>query len=104
MISASRPRKSLLRICGRLTETGRLKKGIVAACDTYRAAAVEQLSIWAQRIGVEIVKHKMGSDPAAVAFDACEAAVARGVDYLILDTAGRLHTQKHLMRELTKIS
>ncbi|MBN1796394.1 MAG: signal recognition particle-docking protein FtsY [Sedimentisphaerales bacterium] len=76
---------------------------IVAACDTFRAAAVEQLSIWAERIGVQIVKHKSGSDPAAVAFDACEAAVARGVDYLILDTAGRLHTQKDLMRELTKI-
>ncbi len=76
---------------------------IVAACDTFRAAAVEQLSIWAERIGVQIVKHKSGSDPAAVAYDACEAAVARGVDYLILDTAGRLHTQKDLMRELTKI-
>jgi fused signal recognition particle receptor len=78
-------------------------KVIVAACDTFRAAAVEQLSIWADRIGVQIVKHKMGSDPAAVAFDACEAAAARGADYLILDTAGRLHTQKHLMDELTKI-
>lgn len=76
---------------------------IVAACDTFRAAAVEQLSIWAERIGVGIVKHKMGSDPAAVAFDACEAAAARGTDFLILDTAGRLHTQKDLMRELTKI-
>jgi len=76
---------------------------IVAACDTFRAAAVEQLSIWAERIGVQIVKQKSGSDPAAVAYDACEAAVARGADYLILDTAGRLHTQKDLMRELTKI-
>jgi fused signal recognition particle receptor len=79
------------------------KKVIVAACDTFRAAAVEQLSIWAERIGVQIVKHKMGSDAAAVAFDACEAAVARGADFLILDTAGRLHTQKDLMRQLTKI-
>ncbi len=79
------------------------KKVIVAACDTFRAAAVEQLSIWAERIGIQIVKHKSGSDPAAVAFDACEAAVARGADFLILDTAGRLHTQKDLMRELTKI-
>ncbi len=79
------------------------KKVIVAACDTYRAAAVEQLAIWAHRIGVQIVKHKSGSDPAAVAFDACEAAVARGADFLILDTAGRLHTQKDLMRQLTKI-
>jgi len=79
------------------------KKVIVAACDTFRAAAVEQLSIWAERIGVEIVKHKQGADPAAVAYDACEAAVARSADFLILDTAGRLHTQKDLMKELTKI-
>ncbi len=79
------------------------QKVIVAACDTFRAAAVDQLTIWAERIGVEIVKHKTGADPAAVAYDACEAAVARAVDYLILDTAGRLHTQKDLMRQLTKI-
>jgi len=79
------------------------KQVIVAACDTFRAAAVEQLSIWAERIGVQIVKHQMGSDPAAVAFDACEAALARGVDILILDTAGRLHTKKDLMLQLTKI-
>jgi len=79
------------------------EKVIVAACDTYRAAAVEQLTIWAQRIGVQIVKQKSGSDPAAVAFDACEAALARRTDFLILDTAGRLHTQTDLMRELTKI-
>ena len=79
------------------------KKVIVAACDTFRAAAVEQLSIWAERIGVQIVKHKSGADPAAVAFDACEAAVARNTDVLILDTAGRLHTKKDLMQQLTKI-
>ena len=79
------------------------KKVIMAACDTFRAAAVEQLSIWAERIGVQIVRHKSGSDPAAVAFDACEAAIARKADFLILDTAGRLHTQRDLMRELTKI-
>ena len=79
------------------------KKVIVAACDTFRAAATEQLTIWAERIGVQIVKHKSGSDPAAVAFDACQAAVARDADFLILDTAGRLHTQKDLMRQLTKI-
>ncbi|MHC4740676.1 MAG: signal recognition particle-docking protein FtsY [Planctomycetota bacterium] len=76
---------------------------IVAACDTFRAAAVEQLSIWAERIGVQIVRHKSGADPAAVAYDACEAAVARKADILILDTAGRLHTQKDLMQQLTKI-
>jgi fused signal recognition particle receptor len=79
------------------------KNVIVAACDTFRAAAVEQLTIWAQRIGVQIVKQSSGSDPAAVAFDACDAALARKADYLILDTAGRLHTQQNLMRELTKI-
>jgi len=79
------------------------KKVIVAACDTFRAAAVEQLTIWADRIGVQIVKHQAGSDPAAVAFDACEAALARGTDILILDTAGRLHTKKDLMLQLTKI-
>ncbi|MFH1613838.1 MAG: signal recognition particle-docking protein FtsY [Planctomycetota bacterium] len=79
------------------------KKVIVAACDTFRAAAVEQLTIWSERIGVEIVKHKSGSDPAAVAYDACEAAIARKADFLILDTAGRLHTQQNLMKQLTKI-
>jgi fused signal recognition particle receptor len=79
------------------------KNVIVAACDTFRAAAVEQLSIWAERIGVQIVRHRTGGDPAAVAFDACQAALARNADFLILDTAGRLHTQKNLMRQLTKI-
>jgi fused signal recognition particle receptor len=79
------------------------KKVMVCASDTFRAAAVDQLTIWAQRIGVEIVKHKMGADPAAVAYDACEAARSRKADVLIVDTAGRLHTQEHLMRELTKI-
>ncbi|MBP7050117.1 MAG: signal recognition particle-docking protein FtsY [Phycisphaerae bacterium] len=79
------------------------KKVIVAACDTFRAAAVEQLTIWAERIGVQIVKHQAGSDPAAVAFDACDAALARNADILILDTAGRLHVNKDLMLQLTKI-
>ena len=79
------------------------KKVMVCASDTFRAAAVEQLSIWAGRLGIEIVKHKMGADPAAVAYDACESAKARGIDVLLVDTAGRLHTQDHLMRELTKI-
>ena len=72
-------------------------------CDTFRAAAVEQLTIWSQRLGCEIVKNRQGSDPAAVAHDACEAAKSRGIDVLIVDTAGRLHTQAHLMRELEKI-
>ena len=79
------------------------KRVMVCASDTFRAAAVDQLTIWSERIGVEIVKHRMGADPAAVAYDACEAAKGRGVDVLIVDTAGRLHTQDHLMRELTKI-
>jgi fused signal recognition particle receptor len=79
------------------------KKVLVAACDTFRAAAVEQLTIWSQRLGCEIVKSQQGSDPASVAHDACEKAVARQFDVAIVDTAGRLHTQTHLMRELEKI-
>jgi fused signal recognition particle receptor len=79
------------------------KKVMLCASDTFRAAAVDQLTIWADRLGVEIVKHKMGADPAAVAYNACDAAKARGIDVLIVDTAGRLHTQENLMRELTKI-
>jgi len=79
------------------------KRVMVCASDTFRAAAVDQLATWADRIGVDIVKHKQGADPAAVAYDACEAAKSRGVDVLIVDTAGRLHTQQHLMAELTKI-
>jgi fused signal recognition particle receptor len=79
------------------------KSVMVCASDTFRAAAVDQLSIWSQRLGVEIVKHKTGADPGAVAYDACEAAKARNIDVLLVDTAGRLHTQDHLMRELTKI-
>jgi fused signal recognition particle receptor len=79
------------------------KKVIVAASDTFRAGAVHQLSLWAQRLNVEVIKHKQGSDPAAVAYDACEAAKARGADVLIVDTAGRLPTQEPLIRELVKI-
>jgi fused signal recognition particle receptor len=79
------------------------KSVMVCASDTFRAAAVDQLTIWSQRLGVEIVKHQMGADPGAVAYDACEAALARKIDVLIVDTAGRLHTQDHLMRELMKI-
>lgn len=79
------------------------KKVMLAACDTFRAAAVQQLEIWSQRLGVEVIKGQQGGDPAAVAFDACEAATARGVDVLLIDTAGRLHTQKHLMDQLSKI-
>jgi fused signal recognition particle receptor len=79
------------------------KQVLVAACDTFRAAAVEQLTIWSERLGVEIVKNQQGSDPASVAFDACEKAKARNFDVVIVDTAGRLHNQPHLMRELDKI-
>ncbi len=79
------------------------KSVILAACDTFRAAAVEQLTIWSERIGVQIVKHQQGSDPGAVAYDACDAALSRQADVLLVDTAGRLHTQDHLMRELGKI-
>jgi fused signal recognition particle receptor len=82
---------------------GEGKKVMVAACDTFRAAAVDQLTIWSERLGVEIVKNQQGSDPAAVAHDACERAKARNFDVLIVDTAGRLHTQAPLMRELEKI-
>jgi len=79
------------------------KKVVLAASDTFRAAAVEQLTIWADRLGVEIVKHRMGADPGAVCYDAVDAALARKADILIVDTAGRLHTQKNLTRELEKI-
>ena len=77
---------------------------LVGAGDTFRAAAVEQLQVWCDRADVQLVKGAQGADPAAVAHDAASAAVARGVDYLVLDTAGRLHTQKNLMSELEKIS
>ncbi|MGB0715898.1 MAG: signal recognition particle-docking protein FtsY [Phycisphaerae bacterium] len=80
------------------------KRVILAACDTFRAAAVQQLTIWSERIGVQIVKHDQGADPGAVAYDACEAAISRDADILLVDTAGRLHTQDHLMRELGKIN
>ncbi len=76
---------------------------LLAAADTFRAAAAEQLTLWAERAGCEIVRGEAGSDPGAVAFDAIEAAGARGVDVVIVDTAGRLHTQQHLMDELRKI-
>ncbi len=78
------------------------KKVLLAAADTFRAAAVEQLSVWAERIGVDIVRGS-GSDPAAVVYDACDAANSRSADVLLVDTAGRLHTSENLMRELAKI-
>lgn len=96
---------------GKTTTIGKLaymlrsqgKKVILGAADTFRAAAVDQLTVWAERAGVDIVKQSMGSDPASVAFDTVNAAVARGADVAIIDTAGRLHNRVDLMNELTKI-
>ena len=92
---------SIAKICKSLRDGG--KSVLLGACDTFRAAAVEQLEVWSDRLGVDVVKGKQGGDPAAVAFDATRAAIARKVDVLILDTAGRLHTQGHLMDQLAKI-
>ena len=96
---------------GKTTTIGKLaskfkaegKKVIIGAGDTFRAAAIDQLSIWGERCQIEVIKHQDGSDPAAVAYDATEAAKARGADVLILDTAGRLHTKTNLMEELKKL-
>jgi len=79
------------------------KSVLLAAADTFRAAAIEQLSVWAERVDCGIIKHQDGADPSAVVFDAISAAQARSVDYLIIDTAGRLHTKSNLMAELNKI-
>ena len=81
----------------------RNKTILLAACDTFRAAASDQLEVWAGRAGVDLVKGSPGADPASVAHDACDRALARKIDVLIVDTAGRLHTQQHLMRELEKV-
>ena len=89
------------KLASRLKAEG--KKVILGAGDTFRAAAVDQLTIWAERAGVEIVKQDMGSDPASVAFDTVSSAVAKGADVVLLDTAGRLHNRIDLMNELTKI-
>lgn len=89
------------KLCAHLTKQG--KTVMLGAADTFRAAAVEQLTIWSERTGVPIIKHKDGADPAAVAFDAADAAASRGVDCLLIDTAGRLHTKVNLMEELKKI-
>jgi fused signal recognition particle receptor len=97
---------------GKTTTIGKLanqlknegKRVIVAAADTFRAAAIDQLEVWTDRAGVELIKHKEGSDPAAVVYDALTAAKARQADVVICDTAGRLHNKKNLMNELEKIS
>ncbi len=96
---------------GKTTTIGKLasmlraqgKKVVVGAADTFRAAAVEQLTVWAERSGADIVKQPMGADPAAVAFDTVKSAVAKGADVVLIDTAGRLHNRVDLMNELTKI-
>ncbi len=96
---------------GKTTTVGKLaakfnsegKKVLIAAADTFRAAAIEQLVIWADRAGAQIVKHKDNADPASVAYDSIEAAIARGMDVVLVDTAGRLHTKVNLMEELKKI-
>jgi len=93
---------SIGKLAARLKESG--KKVILGAADTFRAAAIDQLQIWADRSGVEIIKHQEGSDPASVVFDTIAAAKSRGADCIILDTAGRLHNKKNLMDELSKIS
>ena len=89
------------KIASRLRAEG--KKVVIGAADTFRAAAVDQLTIWAERAGVDIVKQQMGSDPASVAFDTVKSAVAKGADVVLIDTAGRLHNRIDLMNELSKI-
>ncbi|MDD6032458.1 MAG: signal recognition particle-docking protein FtsY, partial [Oscillospiraceae bacterium] len=96
---------------GKTTTIGKLaarykaegRKVLVAAADTFRAAAIDQLEVWTQRSGVDIVKHQEGADPAAVVYDSIDAAKARGMDLLLIDTAGRLHNKKNLMAELHKM-
>jgi len=92
---------SIAKLCRLYRNQG--KSVLLGACDTFRAGAVRQLEIWSERLGVDIVKGAQGGDPAAVAFDACAAAKSRGIDVLIIDTAGRLQTQDPLMRQLSKI-
>ncbi len=92
---------SIGKICNMLKMQG--KKVLMAAGDTFRAAAIDQLEIWAKRADVDIIKHSEGADPSAVIFDAIQAAKARGVDVVVCDTAGRLHTKKNLMEELKKV-
>ncbi|MGI6115699.1 signal recognition particle-docking protein FtsY [Luoshenia tenuis] len=90
------------KLANKYTREG--KKVLLAAADTFRAAAAEQLAVWAQRAGVPLIRHQEGADPAAVVYDALEAAKARGTELLIIDTAGRLHNKKNLMEELRKIN
>lgn len=100
-VNGSGKTTSIAKLAHRLKSGG--DKVLLAAADTFRAAAVEQLATWCERIGCQIVRQATGSDPAAVAYDGVEAAISRGMDWLVIDTAGRLHTQKNLMNELDKI-
>lgn len=93
---------SIAKIANLLKRDG--KKVILAAADTFRAAAIDQIAVWADRVGVELIRHDEGSDPASVVYDAVSAAKSRGADVLIVDTAGRLHNKKNLMDELAKIN
>ena len=93
---------SMGKVAYRLRRKG--KKVLMAAADTFRAAAIDQLELWSQRAGCDMIKHKEGADPAAVVFDAIQAAKARGYDFVLVDTAGRLHNKAHLMQELMKIN
>ena len=113
-LPASKPRVILMvgvNGSGKTTSTAKLgalycsqsQSVIFGAADTFRAAAVEQLEVWGERLGVPVIAHQAGGDPAAVVYDTCEAAHARGIDIAIIDTAGRLHTQDNLMAELSKI-
>jgi fused signal recognition particle receptor len=101
-INGSGKTTSIAKIANLLKNQG--KSVMLAAGDTFRAAAVEQLSIWAERLKLPIVKHPMGTDPAAVAYDACASARAKGVDAVLMDTAGRIHNQQALMEELKKVT
>ena len=100
-VNGSGKTTSIAKLAQLFQEAG--ERVILGAADTFRAAAIEQLNVWAQRLGVEMVAHQSGGDPAAVAYDALEAGKARGVDVVIIDTAGRLHTKSNLMEELKKI-
>jgi fused signal recognition particle receptor len=100
-VNGSGKTTSIAKLAYRFKSEG--KSVLVGACDTFRAAAADQLEIWADRTGVDLVRQGEGADPAAVAFDAVDAGISRGSDVIILDTAGRLHTQKNLMQELEKI-
>ena len=93
---------SIAKLAYRLKRQG--KRPLLAAGDTFRAAAIDQLEIWGERIGVDVIKHREGADPSAVIFDSVKAARSRGADYVIADTAGRLHTRSNLMEELKKIN